>query len=100
MNSAEIRSTLDKAWDASIVPTLQDYIRIPNQSPLFDPDWQKAGHMARAVQLARKWVEDQKLTGLRERRPDHKDPDEHEPHSPVSPVSTVPEKSRKLSEVS
>jgi len=65
MNSAEIRATLDKAWDASIVPTLQEYIRIPNQSPLFDPDWQKNGHMRRAVDLARRWVEKQGLAGLR-----------------------------------
>ena len=65
MNSTEIRKTLDQTWDGSIVPTLHDYIRIPNQSPLFDPEWQKNGHMKRAVELARAWVEKQKLTGLR-----------------------------------
>jgi acetylornithine deacetylase/succinyl-diaminopimelate desuccinylase-like protein len=65
MNSIEITSALEKTWDASIVPTLHDYIRIPNQSPLYDPDWRKNGYMQRAVELARKWVEQQNVTGLR-----------------------------------
>jgi len=65
MNSTEIRATVDQTWTSSIIPALQDYIRIPNQSPLFDPEWRKTGHMHRAVDLARRWVEQQKLPGLR-----------------------------------
>ena len=38
-------------WDESIVPTLSDYIRIPNKSPLFDPEWEAHGHMRRAAEL-------------------------------------------------
>ena len=26
-------------WDEDIIPKLIDYIRIPNKSPHFDPDW-------------------------------------------------------------
>ena len=33
----------------SIVPTLVDYIKIPNKSAMFDPDWKKNGHMDRAA---------------------------------------------------
>ena len=51
-------------WEQSIVPTLQQYIRIPNQSPLFDPEWKQNGHMHRAVSLAREWVEKQNIRGL------------------------------------
>ena len=65
MNSEQIAHSVDQIWDASIVPTLQRYIRIPNQSPLFDPDWKQNGHMNEAVALAKAWVEEQKIEGLR-----------------------------------
>ena len=47
MNSEQIARSVAETWDASIVPTLERYIRIPNQSPLFDPDWKQNGHMHR-----------------------------------------------------
>ncbi|HWS72586.1 MAG TPA: M20/M25/M40 family metallo-hydrolase, partial [Thermoanaerobaculia bacterium] len=65
MNSEQIRSAVDRIWDSSIVPTIQEYIRIPNQSPLFDPGWKQNGHMHRAVALARGWVEQQKVSGIK-----------------------------------
>jgi acetylornithine deacetylase/succinyl-diaminopimelate desuccinylase-like protein len=65
MNSDQIAKSVGQIWDDSIVPTLQRYIRIPNQSPLFDPDWKKNGYMNQAVALARAWVEEQKIPGLR-----------------------------------
>ena len=57
--------TVGEAWDQSIVPTLEQYIRIPNQSPLFDPDWKRNGYMHQAITLARRWVEQQNIEGLR-----------------------------------
>jgi acetylornithine deacetylase/succinyl-diaminopimelate desuccinylase-like protein len=65
MNASQMRSTIDARWDGSIVPTLEQYIRIPNQSPLFDPEWQRNGHMHRAVALARTWAEQQGIAGLK-----------------------------------
>jgi acetylornithine deacetylase/succinyl-diaminopimelate desuccinylase-like protein len=65
MNPEQIARSVAQLWDESIVPTLQRYIRIPNQSPLFDPDWKKNGHMHAAVSLARVWVEEQQVEGLR-----------------------------------
>ncbi len=44
-------SFIDRLWDEDIVPTLTDYIRIPNKSPMFDPEWASHGHMAKAVSL-------------------------------------------------
>jgi acetylornithine deacetylase/succinyl-diaminopimelate desuccinylase-like protein len=64
MNADHNRSLIGESWDSSIVPTLEQYIRIPNQSPLFDPDWKKNGYMHQAVSLARKWVESQNIKGL------------------------------------
>jgi acetylornithine deacetylase/succinyl-diaminopimelate desuccinylase-like protein len=65
MNSEQVAKNVGQIWDDSIVPTLQRYIRIPNQSPLFDPDWKQNGHMDQAVALAKAWVEEQKIPGLR-----------------------------------
>ena len=53
-----------ETWDATIVPSLVEYIRIPNQSPHFDPDWAQAGHMDRAVELIADWCRAQDIAGL------------------------------------
>ncbi|HEU4523235.1 MAG TPA: M20/M25/M40 family metallo-hydrolase, partial [Thermoanaerobaculia bacterium] len=65
MNSDQIRQTIDQHWDESILPALDQYIRIPNQSPLFDPRWREQGHMHRAVELARQWAGSQGVAGLK-----------------------------------
>lgn len=44
-------------WDESIVPEITEYIKIPNQSPAYDPQWAANGHMDKAVEQARRWVE-------------------------------------------
>ena len=41
---------IEQEWDATVVPTLRDYIAIPNQSPLFDPEWQTNGLIDRATE--------------------------------------------------
>lgn len=64
MNADQNRKIVDAMWDETIVPTLEQYIRIPNQSPLFDPDWKQNGHMHKAVELAKKWAESQQVRGL------------------------------------
>jgi len=65
MNSTKTRSIVDTAWDRSIVPTLVDYIRIPNKSPAFDAEWRSHGHMERAVSLIAGWCKEQRIEGLR-----------------------------------
>jgi acetylornithine deacetylase/succinyl-diaminopimelate desuccinylase-like protein len=64
MNADRNRSLVAETWDSSIVAALEQYIRIPNQSPLFDPDWKRNGYMNKAVALARSWVESQQIQGL------------------------------------
>jgi acetylornithine deacetylase/succinyl-diaminopimelate desuccinylase-like protein len=54
----------DVAWESSIVPALVEYIAIPNKSPAYDPKWQEAGHMDRAVALIEGWCRAQKIPGL------------------------------------
>ena len=40
MDQAAAKAFIDRMWDDEVVPQLTDYIRIPNKSPAFDPDWQ------------------------------------------------------------
>jgi acetylornithine deacetylase/succinyl-diaminopimelate desuccinylase-like protein len=48
---------IDTTWDSRIVPSLEEYIRIPNKSPMFDRDWREHGHMHAAVTLLRDWAD-------------------------------------------
>src|SRR5688572_1371146 len=52
---ARARAHTDRAFDGSIVAALTEYIRIPNKSPGFDPEWRAHGHMDRAVALVEAW---------------------------------------------
>ena len=38
MDSAATQRFIDELWNASIVPELMEYIKIPNKSPAFDAD--------------------------------------------------------------
>lgn len=51
-------------FEDSIIPTLVEYIEIPNKSPAFDPSWQKAGHMRRAMDLLVSWCETNRLDDM------------------------------------
>ena len=63
MNSDSLKKHIHAFWDSEIVPTLVDYIKIPNKSPSFDPDWEKHGHMDKVLNLASDWTEKNKPVG-------------------------------------
>lgn len=58
MDPNRLERFVGSLWDDSIQPALVDYIRIPNKSPLFDPEWQRHGYMDDAVALAEQWCRD------------------------------------------
>jgi len=51
-------------WDTSIIPEISEYIKVPNKSPSFDPDWEAHGHMERAVQMLEAWAQTQPVKGM------------------------------------
>ncbi len=55
---------INAVWDQSIIPTLEQYIRIPNKSPAFDPEWQSHGYMDQAISLLKEWCLKQDVKGL------------------------------------
>src|SRR5258705_7567962 len=62
-DTAKLGQFVGQVWGDSIVPTLVDYIRIPNKSPAFDPDWASHGHMEEAVAMFERWARE-RLTAL------------------------------------
>jgi acetylornithine deacetylase/succinyl-diaminopimelate desuccinylase-like protein len=56
MDSNRLKQWVDTFWDDSILPSITDYIRIPNKSPAFDPQWAEHGYMDDAVKLMEAWA--------------------------------------------
>ncbi|WP_028008069.1 M20 family metallopeptidase [Solimonas flava] len=56
MNTQKLSAFVDALWEDEIVPQLTDYIRIPNKSPMFDPQWAEHGYMDAAVKLMETWA--------------------------------------------
>ena len=65
MDLKGLSGSIAATWQSSIVERLVAYVRIPNKSPMFDPQWERNGHMETAVQLMAQWCRGQPLTGMR-----------------------------------
>jgi acetylornithine deacetylase/succinyl-diaminopimelate desuccinylase-like protein len=65
LDADRARALVERTFAASVIPALTEYIRIPNQSPAFDPAWEQAGHMQRALDLIVAWCRAQALEGMR-----------------------------------
>jgi acetylornithine deacetylase/succinyl-diaminopimelate desuccinylase-like protein len=65
MDLKQLSTFVGNTWDQSIVDRLTAYVRIPNKSPDFDPQWESHGHMEKAVQLMAEWCRQQPLPGMR-----------------------------------
>jgi len=64
---ADTQKTLDfvsKLWDDSVIPTLSEYVKVPNQSPLFDPNWKENKTTQKVVDILTNWVKSQNVSGL------------------------------------
>ena len=58
MDASKLKSFVEALWDDAVVPSLTEYIRIPNKSPAFDKDWAAHGYMDDAVKLMEGWARD------------------------------------------
>ncbi|MSP50060.1 MAG: M20/M25/M40 family metallo-hydrolase [Alphaproteobacteria bacterium] len=56
VDAARLAKHIGQSWDDEIVPTLVEYIKIPNKSPSFDPKWQEHGYMDEAVRMFEAWA--------------------------------------------
>ena len=64
MDHRKLLEFVSTRWDESIIPALQEYIKIPNKSPNFDPDWESHGYMDQAAELAKTWCEQEPINGM------------------------------------
>ena len=65
MDLERLSARIARTWDESILDRLTAYVRIPNKSPMFDPQWERNGYMEAAVQLMAEWCRAQKVPGAR-----------------------------------
>jgi acetylornithine deacetylase/succinyl-diaminopimelate desuccinylase-like protein len=65
MDNAALQSFVNRRWDESILPTLMEYIRIPNKSPAFDPQWQEHGFIDQVVERFHQWAVHHPLNGMK-----------------------------------
>ena len=64
LDAAQTLNQVSSLWDAQIVPCLEDYIRIPAKSPMFDAEWSEHGYLDTVVRNTASWIESQKVAGL------------------------------------
>ena len=64
MDNKKTSEFVNGIWDDSIIPELCEYIKVPNKSPMFDPDWEQHGHMEKAVQMLEAWARQQPIKGM------------------------------------
>ena len=56
LDTGKLKGFVDQCWGDEIVPTLVEYIKIPNKSPAFDPEWAARGFMEEAVAMFERWA--------------------------------------------
>ncbi len=64
MDIQKTKEFVNETWDGSIIPELCEYIKLPNKSPAFDPDWEKHGYMEQAVVMFEYWCRQQPIKGM------------------------------------
>ena len=60
----QVRASIGAKWDAEVVPLMAEYIKIPNQSPHFDPDYATNGLQEQAMNMLVEWARKQPIKGM------------------------------------
>lgn len=56
---------ISKIFDESVIPSLSQFITIPNLSRGFDPQWATNGLLEKAAEHIKTWVEGLQIKGLK-----------------------------------
>lgn len=65
LDLAKTESLINNYFDKDALPALEEYIRIPNLSRAFDPDWATNGLFEKAADHLLKWATSQNVKGLK-----------------------------------
>ena len=64
MDTKKATDFVGKLWDSSIIPEISEYIKVPNKSPIFDPEWEQHGYMDTAVAMLEAWCKNQPIKDM------------------------------------
>jgi len=64
LNVEETRKNVDQFWDSWYVPGLSDFIRVPNLTPMVDPDFLTNGHNEKAMELVDNYINKLEIKGI------------------------------------
>lgn len=64
LDKNKLLTFIEKQWETHIVPSLFEYIKIPNKSPHFDAEWQEHGFMDQAAKHIADWCLAQAPQGM------------------------------------
>lgn len=56
MDNTQVRTTVERTWDAEILPSLSELVTIPAVSVAFDAKWAENGHLDAAAEHVRAWL--------------------------------------------
>jgi len=59
-----MREYIETMWEESVLPSLEDFVRIPAQSPAFDSDWASRGELDAVIELFSSWLDSIDLDGM------------------------------------
>lgn len=59
-----VKATVEKEWDATIIPALSKYIEVPNVSPDYDTEWATNGLIEEAFDILINWMKAADVKGL------------------------------------
>jgi len=65
MDKQQASAMIERLWQESITQEIFEYIRIPAKSPHFDDDWERNGHIERAVEHIAGWCRARPIVDLR-----------------------------------
>mmetsp|Transcript_6106 Transcript_6106/g.9523 ORF Transcript_6106/g.9523 Transcript_6106/m.9523 type:complete len:483 (+) Transcript_6106:21-1469(+) len=64
VDTNKLSEFVEKQWKDSVIPSLEEFIAIPNQSPFFDAEWETNGHMDKAVEHCVNWAKALGVAGM------------------------------------
>ena len=64
IDTSAAQGLIDELWVSSCVPALCDFIRVPSQSPIFDPEWETNGLLDQSIEVLVGWARKQKIVGM------------------------------------
>lgn len=63
VDNTQVHTTVERTWDAEILPSLSELVTIPAVSVAFDAKWAENGHLDAAAEHVRAWLAAREIPG-------------------------------------